>query len=258
MVLRKGMTRSPLAGNFVSSQCRRLFASAQPPLILTPHYMITSKIAVEPNQPAQATVKTWAPGREPTSSFRAFQEERVVHEFKETVVHAWPGPTKLSSTGSEELSARMQSRLFEFPDGYNQLFGSERPKPVEGLFDAKSIIPDPDGSTAPPPGQTIPELIRHAIAGVDVDIRPQLLSHVIVVGGGSLVQGLTERLNSELQLMFPSMRSRVSASGVSVERRYASWIGGSILASLGTFHQMWISRKEYEEHGSGIVEKRCK
>jgi Actin len=31
-----------------------------------------------------------------------------------------------------------------------------------------------------------------------------------------------------------------------VERQYSAWIGGSILASLGTFHQLWISRAEYQ------------
>jgi actin-related protein len=42
-----------------------------------------------------------------------------------------------------------------------------------------------------------------------------------------------------------------------MERRCGSWQGGSILASLGTFHQMWISRKEFEESGAQIVDKKC-
>ncbi|MCP4883322.1 MAG: hypothetical protein GY908_05990 [Flavobacteriales bacterium] len=28
------------------------------------------------------------------------------------------------------------------------------------------------------------------------------------------------------------------------------WIGGSILASLSTFQQMWISKEEYNEPGN--------
>jgi actin-like protein 6A len=35
------------------------------------------------------------------------------------------------------------------------------------------------------------------------------------------------------------------------------FIGGSILGSLGTFHQMWMSKAEYEEHGASIVQKKC-
>ena len=43
------------------------------------------------------------------------------------------------------------------------------------------------------------------------------------------------------------------AAGFASERRFATWIGGSILASLGTFQQLWISKAEYEEHGAAIV-----
>jgi actin-related protein len=42
-----------------------------------------------------------------------------------------------------------------------------------------------------------------------------------------------------------------------VERKFSTWIGGSILASLGTFQQMWISKQEYEETGKSIVHKKC-
>jgi len=33
--------------------------------------------------------------------------------------------------------------------------------------------------------------------------------------------------------------------------------GGSILASLGSFQQMWMSKQEYEEHGAGMIHKKA-
>jgi centractin len=33
------------------------------------------------------------------------------------------------------------------------------------------------------------------------------------------------------------------------ERKYSTWMGGSILASLTTFKKMWVSAEEYEEDG---------
>jgi hypothetical protein len=36
------------------------------------------------------------------------------------------------------------------------------------------------------------------------------------------------------------------------ERKYSVWIGGSILASLSTFQQMWISKEEYDESGKNL------
>lgn len=79
-----------------------------------------------------------------------------------------------------------------------------------------------------------------------------------MTGGSTLINGFNDRLNYEMTTMFNSARVKIQAPGNSVERKYAGWIGGSILASLGSFHQMWVSKKEYDEFGAGIVEKRCK
>ena len=45
--------------------------------------------------------------------------------------------------------------------------------------------------------------------------------------------------------------------GHAVERRFSVWIGGSILASLGSFQQMWMSKAEYEEHGKALIHRRA-
>lgn len=50
---------------------------------------------------------------------------------------------------------------------------------------------------------------------------------------------------------------KIHAAGNTTERKSSSWLGGSILASLGTFHQLWVSRKEYEEFGDSIVHRKC-
>ncbi|KAA6412995.1 MAG: actin 6A [Lasallia pustulata] len=262
LLLKKGVARSPLAGNFISDQLRLLFSTSTPPIPLTPHYLITSKTPVDAGAPPSAIYRTFASPHAPHLSFRRLQEERVLTEFKESVVQVWPGPGRLSShnahgSTNETLAAAQPGRPFEFPDGYNQLFGAERYRPAEGLFDAKMALADA-ASAAPAPGQTLPALIQSCLSQVDVDVRPHLLSNVVVTGGSSLLYGFTDRLNHELMALYPGPRVRITAPGNTVERRFASWIGGSILASLGTFHQMWISKKEYDEHGPGILEKRCK
>ncbi len=81
-------------------------------------------------------------------------------------------------------------------------------------------------------------MIQASLNGVDVDIRPHLLNNVVVTGGTSLLSGFTDRLNNELVHLYPGPRVRLSAAGNTAERRFASWIGGSILGSLGTFHQV--------------------
>lgn len=67
--------------------------------------------------------------------------------------------------------------------------------------------------------------------------------------------GLSDRLQHELTKMAPSsMKVRVVAPP---ERKYSVWIGGSILASLSTFQQMWITKQEYDESGPSIVHRKC-
>lgn len=191
-------------------------------------------------------------------------EEREILHFKESVVQTWPGPTGLLTMGpnnvpTEELARSTPSRPYEFPDGYNQLFSAERYRVIESLFDARAALPDQDEIyPLPTASQTIPELVRASLSAIDAEFAPLLLQNVVLSGATTLTPGFTERLTSELMGMFPAVRVHVAAASNTNERKYAAWIGGSIVASLGTFHQMWISKKEYEEHGPGIVEKRCK
>ena len=49
----------------------------------------------------------------------------------------------------------------------------------------------------------------------------------------------------------------MTASANTIERKFSTWIGGSILASLGSFQQMWMSKQEDEEHGVAIVHRKC-
>jgi actin-like protein 6A len=42
------------------------------------------------------------------------------------------------------------------------------------------------------------------------------------------------------------LQVKIHAPGNPIERRYGGWLGGSILASLGTFHQLWISKEEWQ------------
>ncbi|CAO2656056.1 Nn.00g048590.m01.CDS01 [Neocucurbitaria sp. VM-36] len=255
MVLRKGVQKSPLAGNFVSSQIRQIFKQSSPEIPLTPHYLVKSKTQVDAGSPSQATYKTFSPPLTP--SFRANEEDRILTEFKESVVEVWPGPGRFTNGTNEELAKNMPGRPFEMPDGWNQVFSSERFRAAEGLFDASAALTS-EASPRPKDEHTIPRLVQAAVQQVDADQRPLLLSNIVVTGGSTLLYKFNERLNYEINSIYPSTRNKLIAPGSVVERKYAAWIGGSILASLGSFHQLWISKKEYEEHGAGIVEKRCR
>ena len=68
--------------------------------------------------------------------------------------------------------------------------------------------------------------------------------------------GLDDRLQHEVQELVANANIKVKV-WAPPERRYSVWIGGSILASLTTFQQMWITREEYDETGPEIVHRKC-
>lgn len=67
--------------------------------------------------------------------------------------------------------------------------------------------------------------------------------------------GIADRMNREITQLAPNtVKVKIIAPP---ERKYSVWIGGSILGSLSTFQQMWISKQEYDESGPGIVHRKC-
>lgn len=110
----------------------------------------------------------------------------------------------------------------------------------------------------------IPAMICEAAFACDRDQQAQLLANVVLAGGGACL-GPTEsalpdfvRENTEtiIHQHTPGWRVKVLSPSMP-ERSVCSWLGGSILGSLGTFHDMWITKKEYEEWGSAIVNRKC-
>lgn len=255
MLLKRSIQRSTVGGLWLSSQIRSMWDTSDPKVTLTPTFMVENKTPVDATSPAQARFRKFAfPIKD---SFRAYEEERVLTEFKESVVEVWRGPGRYNTPGTEDFVKSQPGRVFEMPDGYNQMWREQRFHATEGMWDESAGFPLPEAERITK-GQTIPELIKAALNAVDVDLRGNLLANIVVTGATSLINGFSDRLHNELTAMYPGLKIKIHAAGLTSERRFGAWIGGSILGSLGTFHQMWISRKEYEENGAGIVEKRCK
>lgn len=95
----------------------------------------------------------------------------------------------------------------------------------------------------------IVDLINKSMMEADVDLRATLAHNVVLTGGTSKIPGLSDRIMHELNKSLPALKFRMLSSGHLRERQYQGWLGGSILASLGTFHQLWVGREEYEEVG---------
>uniref|UniRef100_A0AAY4CKB6 Actin n=1 Tax=Denticeps clupeoides TaxID=299321 RepID=A0AAY4CKB6_9TELE len=89
----------------------------------------------------------------------------------------------------------------------------------------------------------------------DIDIRKDLYANNVLSGGTTMYPGIADRMQKEITALAPStMKIKIIAPP---ERKYSVWIGGSILASLSTFQQMWITKQEYDEAGPSIVHRKC-
>lgn len=138
-----------------------------------------------------------------------------------------------------DASYMRPSKMFEFPDGSSTAHIVPRFKPATTLF-----APELPAMNLPP-ALSLPDMIRTSLAACDPDIRPALMNNIVVTGGTSLLPGMITRIEQEMQRDTAS-KVRVHAAGNGMERICGKWIGGSILASLGSFHQLYGSFGVYD------------
>jgi len=137
-------------------------------------------------------------------------------------------------------------KQYELPDGKVITLDIDRFRTPEPLFQ-----PHFTGCE----GEGIHRLIYNSIQKCDVDIRGDLYSNIVLSGGSTMFENIEKRLNKEITTLAPeSVKVKIVAPP---ERKYSTWVGGSILASLSTFQDMWIQKQEYEEFGSSIVHRKC-
>jgi len=246
-VLRKGLVSSALP-KLVHAHAKHILANPtlhRRGIELYPHQLIATKFPVEPGAPAQFALREDRLAGT-TESWKSWYESREVDEWIQSVAGV------LDQGWNEQAAASRQPRQYEFPTGYNTYFGAERFQVGEEFFfhSPQLVAQNP---TLP---KNIPALLSESLRACDPDLRQVLMGNVVLTGGGSLFSGFADRLETELSRNFPHVK--IHAPGNPVERRYGGWLGGSILASLGTFHQLWISKEEWQEHGKAIVGQRCK
>ncbi|KAF6004382.1 Actin-like 6A [Cyanidiococcus yangmingshanensis] len=107
-------------------------------------------------------------------------------------------------------------------------------------------------------------LVFDAIMAVDVDMRRELFYNVLVTGDAlcyleesALVMRLHESLAEVCPHVFRSRVVNTSSEKLVHPGVSAAWIGASLCGTLGVFHQLWISRAEWEASPTSILEKRC-
>ncbi|KAL1571108.1 actin like 6A [Candida albicans] len=280
--LLKSSMKTNYGGKFLSNEIQDYLIDTKK-VVMEPSFKIKSKIPTTYPDPPKYELKnnnTIPTSSSLSQSFLEFQNEKIYHNFKEIL----EVPEKNSSSGT--TTNKDSSRLFELPTGQSIVI--DRFKIAESIFDptiykftnSKLSFPPNNGEisitqaneyrplkrvrknddeeeedsnqSTPKPEvniRGISQLISHTLSNIDIDLRASLANNIIVTGGISLISQLTERLYLELSNNNPGLKIRLHAVGNSTERINQAWIGGSVLASLGTFHQMWVTKEEYNEVG---------
>lgn len=171
-------------------------------------------------------------------------EFEVIKKLKEQACYVTKTPNRaLDDLASSGDSERM---TYTLPDGHSVELGTScRIKAPEILF-----RPDLIGSES----EGIHEVLVNSIAKSDLELRKVFLENIVLSGGSTLFKDFGRRLLNEVEKAVPkNSHVRIYSSP---KRLYSTWTGGSILANLGSFRRMWVSKREYEEEGHRAIHRK--
>ena len=174
-------------------------------------------------------------------SFKTAAQCDIIRDIKEKLCY-------VASDFEQEMQTPASSveKSFKLPDGETITIGNEHFRCPEALFQPSFVGMESPG---------IHELFDDTIRKCDVDIRKHLYCNIILSGGSTMFPGFSDRMLKEITYLGPTtMKIKVIAAP---ERKYFTWIGGSILASLSSFSQSFITKQDYDECGPVIVHHKC-
>jgi len=161
-------------------------------------------------------------------------EREIVADIKEKLCFVSQDPSLEKNYGDVE---------YKLPDGTTLYMGNERFRAPESLFSPALVGKEGVGLHAQ---------VYNSIMSSEIDLRVELVGNILLTGGTSLFPGLGNRIKKELVHLAPSSKWEIEVLSP-IERKYAPWVGGSILGSLDNFEKLCVTRELWDELGRSVV-----
>jgi actin len=72
-----------------------------------------------------------------------------------------------------------------------------------------------------------------------------------------MLGGFSTKLQAKLSEITAPQKAKYISFPFPNERKFSTWIGGSVLASVASFQSFWVGKQEWSESGISIIEKKC-
>lgn len=143
-------------------------------------------------------------------------ERDIVRQIKEDCCRVSFNPRGEGSSGIQE---------YRLPDGEMVNVGSEAHEAPEVLFQPDLIGSEEAG---------VQTCLHQSLMRSDRDLRSVLYKHIVLAGGSTLFKGFGDRLLNDLRKVAPDGTKIIISAPP--QRKWSTWVGGSILAALNTFN----------------------
>lgn len=135
-----------------------------------------------------------------------------------------------------------EQRSYELPDGKEiiQVDHKTRFTATEILFNPEIIDQKQDG---------VAKMAFDSIERCDTELKNLLYTNTVLCGGSTMLPGFQERFEHEIKnLAMDATKADIDVS-IDLHRKFSSWVGGSMIASMSTFRDISISRSDFLDTG---------
>lgn len=187
-------------------------------------------------------------------AFNRTADFQTVQEIKEKFCYTALNPDKEEKLA---LDTTVLMEKYTLPDGRVIKIGAERFQASEALFKPSVLDSEQEG---------LSDMVFNMIQKADVDVRMDFYNKIVLSGGSTMYPGLPSRLEHDLRRRYLNEvlkgdKKRLSKFQLNIEdpprRKHMVFLGASVLGHIyASRDQWWISKAEWEEHGTSIVDRK--